>query len=156
MDDFETKPIDPDRLYLTLAKWLPAPHKLPEPSVAAIAEASPEIPQSAPFDFTVLGRLFQKDPAKVGHLAREFLHAAQAAVAAFEAARECRDLAALVSLGHRYKSAAAMAGAGSFAVLCQDIEAVGKAGDWPRLENLLSQMAPLVERIAVQIAQEVG
>ena len=24
MDDFETKPIDPDRLYLTLAKWLPA------------------------------------------------------------------------------------------------------------------------------------
>jgi CheY-like chemotaxis protein len=23
MDDFETKPIDPDRLYLTLAKWLP-------------------------------------------------------------------------------------------------------------------------------------
>ena len=25
MDDFETKPIDPDRLYLTLAKWLPTP-----------------------------------------------------------------------------------------------------------------------------------
>ncbi len=156
MDDFETKPIDPDRLYLTLAKWLPAPQNPPEPTVAAIAEASPEIPQAPPFDFTVLGRLFQQDPAKVGHLAREFLHSARAAVAAFEAARARRDLPALVSLGHRYKSAAAMAGAGSFAVLCQDLEAVGKVGDWPRLENLLSQMAPLVEKIAVQITHEVG
>jgi signal transduction histidine kinase/DNA-binding NarL/FixJ family response regulator/HPt (histidine-containing phosphotransfer) domain-containing protein len=156
MDDFETKPIDPDRLYLTLAKWLPTPQKLPETSDSAIVAASPEIPQSAPFDFAVLGRLFQQDRAKVGHLAREFLHAARAAVAAFEAARECRDLAALVSLGHRYKSAAAMAGAESLAVLCQDIEAAGKAGDWPRLENLLSQMAPLVEKIAVQITHEAG
>ena len=86
MDDFETKPIDPDHLYLTLAKWLPAPQKLPGPTDTAIAEVSPEIPQSAPFDFTVLGRLFQQDPAKVGHLAREFLHAAPAAMTAFEAA----------------------------------------------------------------------
>jgi CheY-like chemotaxis protein len=50
MDDFETKPIDPDRLYLTLAKWLPAPQKLPETSDSASAAASPEIPQSAPFE----------------------------------------------------------------------------------------------------------
>jgi CheY-like chemotaxis protein len=28
MNDFESKPIDPDRMYLTLAKWLPS--RIPE------------------------------------------------------------------------------------------------------------------------------
>ena len=133
MDDFETKPIDPERLYLTLAKWLPK----------AATEA-------APIDFAVLGKLLNNDPGKVARFARRFVETARADISQIEAAA-CPDLAVLGALAHKHKSAATSVGADGFAKLCKALEEAAKTGDAPQAEALLAQLSPLLERIAAAV-----
>ena len=147
MDDFETKPIDPDHFYLTLARWLPEAAATPGAAEAVAAE---------PIDLAVLGRLLKNDPAKIARFALKFVQTARATLTEMEAAYARHDMAALGGLGHKQKSAAASAGAPGFAALCQALEDASKAGDWPRAEALLRQMPPLLARIALQVERETG
>jgi len=146
MDDFATKPIDAERLYLMLAKWLPAQGEAQRDSAA----------ETDAIDLAVLGKLFVNDAAKVAKFARSFVRTTRTALTEMEAAHARRDLEALGGLGHKQKSAARSAGALSFAALCQEMEDASKAGDWPRAEVLLAQLPPLLERIAVQVERQTG
>jgi len=151
MDDFETKPVDAERLYLLLAKWLPAAAIVDGTAASALEAATAE---AASIDLTVLGKLFANDAAKVARFARNFVRRARATVTEMEAAHARRDLAALGGLGHKQKSAAWSAGALSFATLCQDIEGASKVGDWAGTQELLAQLQPLLERIEAKVARE--
>ena len=147
MDDFETKPIDPDHFYLTLARWLPEAAATPGAAEAVAAE---------PIDLAVLGRLLKNDPAKIARFALKFVQTARAMLTEMEAAYARYDMAALGGLAHTQKSAAAWAGAPGFAALCQALEDASKAGDWLRAEALLLQLPLLLTRIALQVERETG
>ena len=147
MDDFETKPIDPDHFYLTLARWLPEAAATPGAAEAVAAE---------PIDLAVLGRLLKNDPAKIARFALKFVQTARATLTEMEAAYARHDMAALGGLAHKQKSAAAWAGAPGFAALCQALEDASKAGDWLRAEALLLQLPLLLPRIALQVERETG
>ena len=147
MDDFETKPIDPDHFYLTLARWLPEAAATPGAAEAVAAE---------PIDLAVLGRLLKNDPAKIARFALKFVQTARATLTEMEAAYARHDMAALGGLAHTQKSAAAWAGAPGFAALCQALEDASKAGDWLRAEALLLQLPLLLARIALQVERETG
>ena len=147
MDDFETKPIDPDHFYLTLARWLPEAAATPGAAEAVAAE---------PIDLAVLGQLLKNDPAKIARFALKFVQTARATLTEMEAAHARHDLAALGGLAHKQKSAAAWAGAPGFAALCQALEDASKAGDWLRAEALLLQLPLLLARIALQVERETG
>ena len=151
MDDFETKPIVPEHFFLTLAKWLPVGPTSAGGTPTLTGAAADETAPSAPLDLRVLSGLFNDNPGKTERFAREFVVTARAALAAFEAAHQQRDLAALAALGHRYKGVAEMVGAGSFAALCREIEQASGAASWPEVEDQMSQLRPLVEQITVQI-----
>ena len=163
MNDFETKPIDADRLYLTLAKWLPAAAPLAGgaaglSATSPVAQAVAVQTETPPIDLSVLGKLLKVNQAKAASLARRFLESLRFDLARITA-NDCQpgeaDLAALKDFAHKHKSAAATAGAASCATLCQTLEAACDSGDLAEATALLAQLPPLVARIAAYIEHEV-
>ncbi len=167
MDDFITKPIDPDLMVLLLAKWLPERSGITrdEKQVADLRSgknrrsggdrrASGTRKEDGVIDLAILGHLVGDDPAKVRKFALKFLETAQKTLDEMDAAQSGGDLAALGGLGHKLKSSARTVGAMSFADICQSLESTGKANDMPQATLLLGQLHPLLERIARQVEQE--
>jgi CheY-like chemotaxis protein/HPt (histidine-containing phosphotransfer) domain-containing protein len=160
MDDFITKPIEPNSLYLVLAKWLPEAQRAETSSVSKngsakpISAASAGATEAAVINLNVLGSMVNNDPAKIRKFAIMFLATARDILAEMDVARTQRDMATLSSLGHKLKSSAKTVGAASFAELCQELETIGKIGDWSQAEVLLPQLPLLLERIAQQVERE--
>ncbi len=142
MDDFLTKPIDPERLYLALAKWIPE-------RVAVAGEKG-----RLAIDLSVLGRMVKNDEDKIRRFAFIFVETARKTLADMKTARAHRDLVMLVGLGHKLKSSALTVGAFGLADLCQSLETTGAANDWPQADQVLSRMPPLMEEIARQVERE--
>ncbi len=162
MDDFLTKPIDPKRFYIELAKWLPersataiaiAPSSLKhDPSVEKLATREGALA----IDLTILANNVKNDKAKVRKFALKFIEMARMTLSEMDDAQAHRDLALLGGLGHKLKSSASTVGALVFAEMCKALEAAGKSGDWPHAELLLPQLHRLLEEISRQVAEELG
>ena len=160
MDDFLTKPIEPKRLYIELAKWLPTR------PVTAIAASSLKHPPGVEklttrmgpvaIDLTILAQNVKNDKAKVRKFAHKFIEMARTNLAEMDDAQARRDLAQLGGLGHKLKSSASTVGALVFADLCKALEAAGKSGDWPHAELVLPQLHQLLEEISRQVAEELA
>ena len=144
MDDFETKPINAERLYQKLGVWL-----------TLDGESSRERMQGKnAFDLSVLGNLLGNDAAKAIRFARMFVQQARSTLVEMHGARAGRDLATLGALGHRQKSAAAVVGAVEFATLCQGLEDASETGDWARAETVLARLPSALDLIAAQIERQ--
>jgi CheY-like chemotaxis protein/HPt (histidine-containing phosphotransfer) domain-containing protein len=167
MDDFISKPIDPDQIVLVLAKWLPDRAGItPEEGLVADLRSGKERRRGGDrraakvrmgddvIDLAILGHLVSDDPDKVRKFALKFLETAQKTLAEMDAAHTSGDLAALGGLGHKLKSSARTVGAMGFADLCQALESADKANDLSQAGMLLRQLHPLLERIARQVEQE--
>lgn len=144
MDDFFTKPIDPERLYLALAKWVS--------ERVAVEGAKGRLA----IDLAVLGRMVKNDQVKIRRFALKFVETARKTLTEMKTARARRDLVMLVGLGHKLKSSALTVGAFGLADLCQSLEATGAANDWPQAEQVLSRLPPLMEEIARQVERELA
>jgi len=167
MDDFISKPIDPDQIVLVLAKWLPDRAGItPEEGLVADLRSGKERRRGGDrraakvrmgddvIDLAILGHLVSDDSDKVRKFALKFLETAQKTLAEMDAAHTSGDLAALGGLGHKLKSSARTVGAMGFADLCQALESADKANDLSQAGMLLRQLHPLLERIARQVEQE--
>jgi len=75
-----------------------------------------------PDRFFRIGELVGKDLATIQEFSLKFVVSAEKGLTEIEAALTHEDMTALAALGHRMKSAARMAGAQSFAELCQELE----------------------------------
>ncbi len=167
MDDFITKPIDPDLMVLVLAKWMPE-KPLTTPVLGTDTRSGKErrhsdrrakpleagVPEDGVIDLAILGRMVKDDPVRIRKFALKFLETAQKTLDEMEIAHTGGDMAALGGLGHKLKSSARTVGAIGFADLCHALELAGKACDLPQAELLLRQLPPLLERIAQQVEQE--
>jgi len=164
MDDFITKPFSPDQFYATIAKWIVKQdvrdgiQESDKSSALVIPEFQVPVSEnhltnfdSDPIDFSVLAKLVGNDPATLKEFALKFIHSAEKGVSEIESAIECEDMVALAALSHRIKSAARMAGAMSFANLCQQLE-LGKSGDSiERIKDIASRLRPLLAQIEAHI-----
>ncbi len=161
MDDFITKPFSPDQFYTTIAKWLPGEnlnfgYGIPDTHASAKADSSVSCipnPESRIIDFSVLAKLVGDDPATIREFALKFHQSAEKGIAEIEAALEHGDMAALAALGHRIKSAASMAGAKSFADLCQQLEHGKNGGSMVQMRDVASRLRPLLEQIEEHIGK---
>jgi hypothetical protein len=52
------------------------------------------------------------------------------------------------------KSSCLMSGASGLAILCGALETAGRANDWVQALRVLSQLPPLVNKIAQQVERE--
>lgn len=167
MDDFITKPIDPDLMVLVLARWIPERTGItPEEGLVADLRSGKERRSGSNrraagrrkeddvINLAILGHLVSDDPVRVRKFALNFLETARETLDEMDAAHTDSDLAALGGLGHKLKSSARTVGAMGFADLCQALESTGKANDLSQAGMLLRQLRPLLERIARQVEQE--
>jgi len=165
MDDFISKPFDPEHLYAMLAKWLPV---RPQQKTATVNDPVSPSPQSdAPIagaptagtppgdpqviDLSVLAKSVGNDPAKLRKFALKFLESAQKGVAEIEAALEREDRAALAAAGHRLKSSSRTVGALGFADLCHALEQGKDDGNMNQARDIVARLRPLLEQIKEQI-----
>jgi HPt (histidine-containing phosphotransfer) domain-containing protein len=137
----------------------------PGPAVANVVDSAngPGDEQAAPagtkeagvIDLSVLERFFKDgDPARIRKVASLFVKDARDTLREMEVARQERDLVALGQLGHRLKSSSLMTGAAGLGHLCGALEIAGRENDWVQALRVLSQLPPLVNKIAQQVERE--
>lgn len=167
MDDFITKPIHPERLFATLARWLAG--RLPQPAAAppaqpAGAEAEPSLPapetlQSGDpdiIDLAMLARIVKNNPEKIRRFAGMFLDSARQGLAEIDAALERGDREGLGAVGHRIKSPARSVGALGFAERCQALEKFQKGGNLEQAKEIVAELHALLEKITERIDQDLA
>ncbi len=150
MDDYEPKPIEPDRLYATLVKWLPDRRAI---ATLRVLERSMD---QAPVDVdrTALARLVNDDPEKIQKFITKFLDTTQVILDEMVEAGARGDLASLGSLAHRLKSACAAMGASGMAILCGDLGTASHQADTEHARSILTDLLAVFERVTVTLAAE--
>jgi two-component system, sensor histidine kinase and response regulator len=152
MNDFESKPIDPERLYATIARWLPnrqvdsGRHVMP--AVAATA--------SAAIDRSALARLVNFDPVKIRRFALKFVENSRATLVEMQSTSKQSDLIALGRLAHRLKSSAATVGAEAFSTLCKDLEQACQKNDATLTTQIVRELAPALEAVNSELLADDG
>ncbi len=150
MDDFIPKAVDPNQMYLILAKWLPGQREIRGNENRRSEEAN----KLMPVDISVLHQMFHNNAALVRKFGLKFIEVANDTLAEMNIAQAEKDLPALGRLGHKLKSSARTIGASSFADLCEKLEKANQNNNWSNAESLLEQIPVLLTQITHQLEQE--
>ncbi len=161
MNDFVSKPIDPERLLAALASVLstslaqqPGQWQQPaHPASAAVNPVGSAVVAGAAgvIDLAVLAKTVRHNPQKIAKYARMFVSSMHDTLAEIDAALAQADMAGVAALGHRAKSSARTVGAMGFGDLCQALEQCKQAADYDKACGIVAQMRSLLARIVEQV-----
>jgi CheY-like chemotaxis protein len=143
MDDYLSKPIDPDLLQGMVEKWLPS-QAVSRPSTAkATATASDHAP---PIDLEALANRYGK--TRMGRILEPFrTKDAPKLIASIKQHLTDESLAELLSATHGLKGSSGTAFAIPIRKLCIAIESAGKEKDWTNLSPLVSELEKEFQRL---------
>jgi signal transduction histidine kinase/DNA-binding response OmpR family regulator len=143
MDDYLTKPLDPEQIAATLHKWLPSTAVPAAPTEAEPAQAPCE---AAPIDYpSLLRRCMQKE--ELAHrLVAKFVQQSRESAEEIRAAVNRGDAKGLTAAAHRLKGSAANVSAEYARQAAASLEAMGRSGD-------LSHAGEQVQCLAQEIAR---
>ena len=151
MDDYLSKPVQPDSLARTLDKWLCRRPQEEAPTAPGLAETPTGV--SAVFDRAALvGRLMGNQPL-AERVIKAFLEAAPSQLLNLRRQLAGQDAAAARREAHTLKGAAATISAPLLRGLAFEAEQAATAGDWNRIEALLPRMEDQLDRLRAAIAQ---
>ena len=166
MNDFVSKPYEPDRLLAVLAAWLTQQLGQSQPAHAASTVAAQPLTLAAindaaagddsVIDLAVLAKTVGHNPEKIRKYALMFVSSMHDTLAEVEAMLASADMMRVAALGHREKSSARAVGAMGFADLCQALEQCKRPVDYDKGCGIVAQMRPLVARISKQIDKELN
>jgi signal transduction histidine kinase/CheY-like chemotaxis protein/HPt (histidine-containing phosphotransfer) domain-containing protein len=166
MNDFVSKPFEPDRLLAVLAASLAQQPGQSQPAHAASTAVDLPPPPAAVseaaagdaggIDLAVLAKTVSHNPEKIRKYALMFVSSMHDTLAEVAATLSQADMMAVAALGHRAKSSAKTVGAMGFADLCQRLEQCKHAEDYDKACGIVAQMQPLLERISEQIDRELN
>ena len=149
MDDFLTKPVDPDALAGALARWTRTGSGAPTP-VAPQADVEPaREPGSAELDLERLEMLREMDTAEASYLGRaigNFDANAAEHLAAVRAAVSGGDPAALVASAHKLAGSASNIGVVEVAEVARALEGLGRQGVWEGTDELIVTLQDAMDR----------
>lgn len=155
MDDFIPKPIDPNQMYLILAKWLVDKSGLQGDKIKEAVEKKELLSaESLPVDIAILYQMFHNNTVLVRKFGFKFIEVANDTLTEMKIAQSKKDLPALGCLGHKLKSSAKTIGALSFADLCVELEKASINNNWFDAELLLAKISLLLVQITQQLEQE--
>lgn len=177
MDDFVAKPVDPELLFATMARWLPdrdatpvtftpahdqdpASRLAPGPVASTTATAMSDMLRAdptelrrmaamsiAPVDSGGLLAILKGDETQLRRLNGLFISTGATTLDRIDEAWGRHDLVALSHLVHPLKASAATVGAAPLAALCRDIETACQDGDLASTERALARLRPVFERV---------
>jgi CheY-like chemotaxis protein len=174
MNEVLTKPIDPDLLSITLAKWLhkPYPHAVPFTGQSAAATPAtpttpalpsmPALPTLKPeqsdvgtlpvWDANALTRIVGDNPAAHARLLDKYLLTAEETVTTIHSSGVGGQWTAVADQAHKLKSSSRSVGAMQLGALCERLEHAGRDNkvDLCRvlLQSVAQSYAQVLERIA--------
>jgi two-component system sensor histidine kinase/response regulator len=171
MDDFVTKPVDPQALAASLTRWADEPQRVSadrasatadltagqppvsaQPVSAAPVSAQPVEPRAGVIDTKRLDALRRLGPQDglglLPVLVQVFLDDVPTRLASIEQAVSTSDAPALYQAAHQLKGAAANVGATAVAVLCAELEAIGRSGKSTAGAHHVSQLSADLDKAA--------
>jgi PAS domain S-box-containing protein len=151
MHEVLTKPIDPDHLYVTLARYLsntapaPAAHTVP-------AAAAPVLDRQSGWDDEALGRIVGHHPATHERLLAKFLSSARDCVSELQRCALNKQWVQASALAHKLKSSARSVGALRLAGLCEALELTGTSDDTSSCQTLVDASVQAFAEADVRIS----
>lgn len=160
MNDFISKPVDPDMLLLILSKWVK--HELVplKDALPVVPPVLPSLPnekarEASHIDLQCVGKIFKHNEEKIARVTQQFITSGREGMQEVHLAHQEGNLSALAAVGHRLKAASKSLGANAFSELMQDLESAAKAGridqinttvqrlyeEWAGLERELAELA---------------
>ena len=154
MDDYLSKPLQPDKLAAALARWARAGGGADEEEV--VGDEVPDTParETAVFDPAVLLDLLGGDAAAVAEIVGEFLDDVPRQLQALGAALDEGDLDAVRRQAHTVKGASANVGAQALRAAAYDVERAAAAGDGSAAAGLAGGVAREFERLREQLSRK--
>ena len=143
MDDFLTKPIEPDRLDAALNHWLSGVGEglAANEDETALADGTEQ--RATVLDLARLGVLAEMGSGAssiIDKAVTNFISGAQEALAEITTAVRRHDAGRLRSSAHRLKGSAMNLGAAAVAELCLELELLGDAGDASHAAALVGEL----------------
>jgi PAS domain S-box-containing protein len=132
MDDYLSKPVDPDRLRAILEKWLNVSLE------SASAEKQTVQPSSAPIDIETLKSRHRLEDIR--RLFSLFLRDIPPQIEELQESVRKRDSAAVTRIAHGLKGVMSSLAAGKMRDICLAIENAGRQQSWELAETLLDQL----------------
>jgi HPt (histidine-containing phosphotransfer) domain-containing protein len=153
MDDYVSKPVDPDELYRILAKWI-GQHKTPPGSPNASPAPAPE-PESwadrmrrdGVIDVEAALPRFRGDADRLQSVLARFAESQADAAAEIQTALAKGDFAAAQRLAHTLKGLAGTLGATRLQEAALALETVLKTSDMPRIRRLLPGLEQCLRQV---------
>ena len=130
IDDFQSKPINPENFFLTLARWLPplADAEMPH-FVQTQADDRPTHRDPLRLDLSQLFDAVANDQNRAKGLITKFVSVATDMHGDLAHAMKAGDYPAMGRLAHKLKSSAALLGANDLAAHCQELVAASEAAN---------------------------
>jgi two-component system sensor histidine kinase/response regulator len=157
MDGFVSKPVDPNELYASIAKWssynhsatgLFKPVEAPKQDDANNSDSAAEPPVADQvIDFKALSDMFGGDDNKAKMTLRKFYKHMLEALAEIADGHKDHDMQKISFHAHKLKSAARMIGATGLSDICLGLEKSGQAEKWPETDALFKQLSPEIRRV---------
>jgi signal transduction histidine kinase/CheY-like chemotaxis protein/HPt (histidine-containing phosphotransfer) domain-containing protein len=139
MDDYLSKPLDPEALAGILRKWMP-PARDPKPAAGAVAE-------SGPIDYPSLVRRCMGKQELAARLVNKLGEQANQDLRDMEHALAEREPGALAASAHRLKGAAANVSAEGLREAAAKLEAMGRNANLASAAEVLEQLRREVARL---------
>jgi len=140
MDDYLTKPLEPDELAKTLAHWMPHFQPAVPSAVAKPAESSGAGLSKPGIDYPSLLQRCLGKPDLARRLVEKFLAQARADLPELEAAVREQDAARVRSVAHRLKGSAANVAATAVCESASRLEVLGRDGNLAAAPELAAQL----------------
>ena len=157
MDDFISKPVQPDLFYATLARWIQPQTKQSSTPHPPVKHSSDHMESHEVFisnandpniiDLSTLAAHLNNNPARIHKFTALFLKTAEETLSEMQCALANNAFESLGALGHRLKTPARTVGAMRFGELCQELEKFEAGGEPNEAHTLVEELHQLLAQI---------
>jgi PAS domain S-box-containing protein len=156
MDDYLSKPLQPDKLAATLARWVRGAGGAEEEPVVGDEVPDAPAPGAVIFDPAVLLDLLGGDAEAVEEILAEYLEDVPRQMKALDTALGEGDLEAARRQAHTVKGASANVGAKALRAVAYDVERAAAGGDAAGARALADSLAREFERLEERLRRKEG